>query len=153
MWKKDKEEWYSDGLRFSCTMCGNCCTGAPGYVWFNDNEAHGMAAHLGMETEAFLKQYAHRKFGKWSLNEQKNEHGEYDCVFLIELEGGKRGCKLYKSRPAQCKTWPFWPENLRSPRTWQQASRDCPGMAGGAEGEGTFYPIEQIRIILDQNEF
>ena len=25
--------WYRDGLRFTCTRCGNCCTGAPGYVW------------------------------------------------------------------------------------------------------------------------
>ena len=27
------EPWYRDGLRFECTRCGHCCTGAPGYVW------------------------------------------------------------------------------------------------------------------------
>ena len=27
------EPWYRDGLRFACTRCGACCTGAPGYVW------------------------------------------------------------------------------------------------------------------------
>ena len=29
----DSPEWYRDGLRFECTRCGACCTGAPGYVW------------------------------------------------------------------------------------------------------------------------
>src|SRR5438105_3224904 len=27
------EPWYQDGLRFSCTRCGHCCTGEPGFVW------------------------------------------------------------------------------------------------------------------------
>ena len=38
-----KQEWYKDGLAFQCTQCGNCCTGPPGAVWFNDKEAEEMA--------------------------------------------------------------------------------------------------------------
>ena len=30
----DSGPWYADGLSFECTMCGNCCTGPPGAVWF-----------------------------------------------------------------------------------------------------------------------
>ena len=34
----DEAPWYADGLRFTCTMCGKCCTGEPGYVWTTDEE-------------------------------------------------------------------------------------------------------------------
>src|SRR5262245_18529291 len=26
------EPWYQDGLEFTCTRCGKCCTGEPGFV-------------------------------------------------------------------------------------------------------------------------
>ena len=147
----DREnEWYRDGLSFECTLCGNCCTGAPGFVWFNEQEAKEMAACLGMEKPEFLRRYAHKKFGRWTLNEVKNEKGQYDCVFLKELGGGQKGCELYKNRPTQCRTWPFWPENLRSKETWDKAARTCPGMR---RKDANFFPIEEIRIILNQNEF
>ena len=49
-----KQEWYKDGLAFQCTQCGNCCTGPPGAVWFNDKEAEEMAAELGMDIDDFM---------------------------------------------------------------------------------------------------
>ena len=37
----------------------------------------------------------------------------YDCVFLKEdPERGRKTCSIYPVRPLQCRTWPFWPENL-----------------------------------------
>jgi len=111
-----------------------------------------MAEYVGMEHEAFLKKYARHEMGKWTLDEVKVGFGVYDCVFLKEDESGKRGCSIYPVRPHQCRTWPFWPENLKSPRSWQQASRTCPGIAGGIEAEGKFYPIDQIRIIRDSHD-
>src|SRR2546428_221024 len=41
------DPWYQDGLRFRCTRCGNCCTGAPGFVWVNDEEIAAIADYLG----------------------------------------------------------------------------------------------------------
>ncbi len=35
--------WYQFGLRFQCTGCGDCCTGAPGYVWINKAEIKAMS--------------------------------------------------------------------------------------------------------------
>ena len=38
-------DWFEDydasgpGLRFSCTMCGNCCTGPEGYILYTEAEA------------------------------------------------------------------------------------------------------------------
>ena len=30
--------WYADGLKFSCTGCGNCCTGSAGFTWVSEDE-------------------------------------------------------------------------------------------------------------------
>ena len=144
------DEWYADGLTFECTQCGNCCTGPPGYVWFTDEEAKAMADYLSMSVKAFRDNFAHKVYGRWSLGEHKTQYG-YDCVFLQRDETGKALCSVYPTRPKQCRTWPFWPENLRSMRDWLDVTRTCPGVKRGMDGEGTFYPIEQIRVIRDKH--
>ena len=138
---KPKNTWYDKGLSFECTQCGNCCTGPTGSVWFSDEEAGTMAGHLGMELKDFLKQYAHKVDGRWSLGENWNNqiHG-YDCVFLRRDETGKALCGIYPVRPAQCRTWPFWDSTLRSPQAWQETCDVCPGC-----GQGDLVPLEQVQ--------
>ena len=41
----DDDPWYRDGLAFTCTRCGACCTGAPGYVWVDADEIAALAEH------------------------------------------------------------------------------------------------------------
>lgn len=133
--------WYGEGLRFSCTQCGNCCTGPPGAVWFTAPEARAMAAALGLDEATFRRRHARVIEGRWSLNEQLTEHG-YDCVFLDrDSRPGTAICRLYGARPRQCRTWPFWPENLQSPEAWAQAraTTPCPGM-----DQGELIPVERI---------
>ena len=142
-----QEPWYAPGLSFACTQCGNCCTGPSGYVWFDDDEARAMAEHLGVSEAEFRQRYAHKIFGRWSLNEVKVKRGQYDCVFLKRDDAGKALCSIYSVRPTQCRTWPFWPGNLSSPAAWERAGRTCPGMQQG----GSFYPVEKIRIIRESN--
>ena len=74
-------QWYGRGLRFSCTQCGKCCTGPPGTVWFDDDEAAGMARRLGLDEASFRAQYAHKVGRRWSLKERRTPHG-YACIFL-----------------------------------------------------------------------
>lgn len=144
-------EWYESGLRFTCTQCGSCCSGPPGVVWFTDAEADAIAAHLGITRIDLLRRYCQKMAGRWSLDEVWTEQG-HDCVFLKrDPETGRAGCSIYPVRPQQCRTWPFWPELLKSRRAYEQAARTCPGIAAGLEGEGRLYPIEQIRIIRDSN--
>ncbi|HRP62188.1 MAG TPA: YkgJ family cysteine cluster protein [Phycisphaerales bacterium] len=139
------QEWYADGLRFTCTQCGNCCTGPPGAVWFVEEEGSALAKLLGIDEREFYSRYARRLDGRWSLNEQLTSHG-YDCIFL-ERSNGRAGCSVYEARPMQCRTWPFWPEMLESKRAWAAAKRrtPCPGM-----DSGKLIPIEQIRIQRDR---
>ena len=39
--------WYQSGLRFTCTQCGHCCTGEPGFVWVDDADLAAIAEHRG----------------------------------------------------------------------------------------------------------
>lgn len=144
-------EWYADGLRFECTQCGNCCTGAPGYVWFDDDEAQAMADFVGVDKREFYQKYTKRKMGKWTLDEVLFERKKYDCVFLERDENGRGKCSIYEVRPTQCRTWPFWASNLSSPREWAQSAEGCPGMKMPDEQSGQFVPIEKIRIELAKN--
>ncbi len=145
----ERSPWYNQGLRFECTQCGNCCTGPPGYVWFDDGEATAIAEHLGISVSNFRRRYAKRSGGRWTLNEIRNDRDEYDCVFLRRDEQGKSLCSIYSLRPRQCRSWPFWPHNLRSKRAWQIAAKTCPGM--NQSGPGCMVPVEQIRIIAADN--
>jgi len=142
-------EWYGKGLKFECTQCGNCCTGPSGYVWFSDGEAKAMADYLGLSEDAFRRQYAHTVNGQWTVNEKWNPAVDgFDCVFLRrDQESSKALCGIYPVRPTQCRTWPFWPQNLGSRAEWGRAARNCPGM-----NRGEIYPIEQIRILRDRTD-
>ena len=147
----DHREWYSDGLNFTCTQCGNCCTGGEGFVWFHLDELRAMSQFVGVPPEVFLTRYARREGDGWSLREVERG-GQYDCVFLKEdPKTGRRGCSIYPVRPTQCRTWPFWPDNLRSRRAYAAAAKrtPCPGMLKGLTGEGQHYPLHQIRIQRD----
>ena len=150
------DAWYSDGLQFTCTQCGNCCTGPPGYVWLDDDEAAAIATRLGIDLRTFFAQYTRLIDGRVTLNETYNRSQRgYDCVFLDRDKDDKALCTIYEDRPAQCRTWPFWPENIKSQRAWREIAKTCPGVDAGigdkrTEPAGRFYPVEQIRIIRDK---
>lgn len=138
-------EWYADGLRFECTLCGACCTGPSGYVTFTPEEGRRIAARLGLPEQSFLRDYTRDTTAGRSINEVRTKHG-YDCVFLDRgAIPGKAVCSLYEDRPTQCRTFPFWPEHIRTPRDWQRLARECEGI-----GRGPVIPIEAIRIQRDR---
>lgn len=127
-----EQPWYQDGLRFQCTQCGDCCTGAPGYVWVNKEEIAALATLVDMTVADFEAKYVRSVGIRKSLIEFDNG----DCVFLKD-----RKCTVYGARPRQCRTWPFWDSNLRTPETWAQTCEACPGA-----GKGRVVPLEQIQL-------
>ncbi|MBS0208698.1 MAG: YkgJ family cysteine cluster protein [Planctomycetes bacterium] len=124
--------WFKDGLRFECTQCGDCCTGAPGFVWVNQEEISALAKQIDLDVDAFVKKYVRRVGSRLSLVEYPNG----DCVFF---DNQKRCCSVYEARPRQCKTWPFWKSNLETPDDWKETREACPGC-----GKGKLYTVEQI---------
>jgi len=128
--------WYEDGLRFSCTRCGNCCRG-PGYVWVDDEEVNLLADHFAMPIDEFEKVYT-RKIGRSrSLRDQANDN----CVFFDD----EAGCLVYEARPRQCRTWPFWEHNLETLQTWKGVQERCPG-----SGKGELFTVEEITARIVQ---
>lgn len=140
-----KQEWYANGLRFECTLCGACCTGSPGYVRVSDEESEAIAKRLGISLKEFYAKYTRATSEGRSLTEHKTVHG-WDCVFLDrESMPGKAVCSLYEDRPLQCRTFPWWPENIRTPGAWARTGKHCEGV-----GRGRLVPIEEIRIDRDR---
>ena len=125
--------WYRDGLRFECTGCGECCRGAPGYVWVTEREVTRIAHFLGMEEAAARRQSVRRVGSRLSLKEREDG----DCVFYRD------GCLIYPVRPTQCAVFPFWESNLRQPSAWEQLAVDCPGL-----GRGLLWSRQDIEMSL-----
>jgi Fe-S-cluster containining protein len=149
--------WFADGLNFTCTQCGNCCTGAPGYVWISDEEISRLAEYLKLTTDQVIERYCRKIGGRLSLKEHRSPAGQYDCIFLQEIKvpGGKnrppqlkRICTVYSVRPLQCRTWPFWDGLLASKQNWESAKARCPGIDAGAR-HFTRKQIESLRDAQD----
>lgn len=125
--------WYGQGLRFGCLRCGNCCTGKPGYVWVNDAEIDAISRYLGMTRNEFRTKYLTLTHMGYTIVEKAG----YDCALLEN-----HACRAYPVRPRQCRTWPFWRDNLKSREAWEEGARNCPGM-----GKGRLYTPTDIEAI------
>jgi len=132
--------WYHKGLRFECTQCGECCRnhGDYAYVYMTDEEVERISDHLGLTIEVFLERHCEEADGWVTLRTS-----EPACEFL----GKDSRCAIYPVRPKQCKTWPFWEENLRH-KSWNGEVKDCcPGI-----GKGPLVPAEEVTRIARETE-
>lgn len=124
------------GLRFECTDCGNCCT-RPGPVYFPDPDLKRAAAFLKMTPGTFRRRFRLRPAeGMLALDPGP----QAPCTF----HDADTGCTIYKARPTQCRTWPFWSEVVQRRGDWESAARDCEGM-----NQGRRYPVREIEAALD----
>ena len=100
----------------------------PATVWVNAEEIARIAAYRGEPLEQFSRRFVRRVGARYSLVERPGG----DCIFWSR----EQGCTVYPARPAQCQTWPFWPENIADRESWGTVCRSCPG--SGAEGARVF---------------
>jgi Fe-S-cluster containining protein len=98
---------------------------------------HRIANFLQISFDEFTRTYVRKVQGRYSLTEKYN----YDCTFLTRDKRGRAGCMIYPVRPMQCRTWPFWDQNLKSGKAWKSASERCPGMC---DAEAPHYGLEHI---------
>ena len=137
--------WYVAGLAFECTGCGRCCAGPePGYVWVNNAEAAAIARHLGIGEAEMRRRYVRRVGSRESLVERRDNH---NCIFLCPRPEGGKHCAIYEVRPRQCRTWPFWPANLRSTAAWSIAGQRCEGI-----NRGNVFLVAEIEQRRDATE-
>ena len=130
-----EEPWYKDGLRFGCTGCGNCCT-VEGYVWVDRREIERLAKHRGINPDEFGSKYLRRIGQRYSLTEfpMPGSPGTKACSFW------DRKCTVYDARPRQCRTFPFWKENLGTPEAWKEIAKTSPGV-----DDGRLYQLGDIK--------
>ncbi|MDR3191650.1 MAG: YkgJ family cysteine cluster protein [Treponema sp.] len=133
-----KRPFYHDGLFFSCTRCSACCRYESGYVFLSERDLDLLAAEQKMPRRDFIKTYCRwvRPDGGKEYLSLKEKAG-YDCVFWND------GCVVYRSRPLQCRNFPFWDSVLSSRGSWDAAKAACPGM-----GKGKFHSLAQIEACL-----
>ena len=121
---KKEIEYATEGknFSFSCTKCGNCCKGV-GSIYFSDTELNKIYKYLGLSREKD-KEILYKKL----IQRKENSYHIHDinapCFFLKN-----NICSIYKVRPLQCKTFPFWPSVFQSPDDLQWYKKECPGIS------------------------
>lgn len=128
--------FFDKGIHFECQKCGACCTGEPGAVYIDINESRLIANFLGVKHYTFRKEYLHRLGNRYSIREDSQGR----CVFY------HNGCAIYAVRPNQCRTYPFWFQNLRAEKNWRTVVQECTGI-----GKGRKYQKEEILKLLESS--
>lgn len=105
-----------------------------------EEEITRLHKHLGLDRETFIKKYTKLIGERISL--QDVEEDNWNCILLKD---GK--CTVYEQRPLQCRTFPFWPQNIIAKERWNGTQEECPGI-----GEGRHYTMEEIESIAMGDE-
>tara|TARA_B100001123_G_C15301688_1_gene1021251 strand:- start:2232 stop:2591 length:360 start_codon:yes stop_codon:yes gene_type:complete len=102
------------------------------------NDIKRFAKYFKISIDNFIKKYCSNQDGYYHLIE-KNKNG--NCIFLKNKQ-----CTVYKARPVQCRTWPFWKENLNAKRWNNEIINFCPGI-----GKGKLYSNKEINKIANKD--
>ena len=132
--------YLKKGVKFECQGSSNCCVSrnSYGYVYLSKFDLKRLLKFFKLESDIFIKKFCSKKNGYLHLKE-KDKTG--NCIFLNDKK-----CTIYVSRPEQCRTWPFWPENMNS-KTWKNDIVNfCPGI-----GKGKFFSYDRIKKILNND--
>ncbi|HEC13883.1 MAG TPA: YkgJ family cysteine cluster protein [Acidiferrobacteraceae bacterium] len=128
-------------LRFECTQCGHCCIGdTSSGVSLSVDEVGAIRRLLGLSQAWFRRRYVRRlSTTYWEIRLQADGR----CPFLSDEDR----CSIYALRPAQCHTYPFWPEILKSRKSWRGEARRCEGI-----NRGRTIPVPTIEKKIKQLE-
>lgn len=131
------KKWWEKGVRFQCQGSGKCCMfrNSYGYVYLTKGDRRRFAKFFGISTLKFTKNYCDQEDGKFFLREETQSS---NCRFL---EGTR--CSVYEARPTQCRTWPFWPENMNQKAWNKEITQFCPGA-----GKGRLWSRQEIEQLL-----
>ena len=121
--KKRLEQWWSDGLNFTCIPeCGRCCNEPDGLVFLSIKDAEKLSGLFKMEVNEWIERDCTRyRDGRIIL---KSREVDGICIYLSP----DMSCNVYEEKPTQCSAFPWWKENLKNERAWQKTKNVCPGI-------------------------
>jgi Fe-S-cluster containining protein len=129
-----KKQFYKDGIRFECRVKAGAAYHEGLRVCISRLTTGGaLPLTSAYRRRSLPRWYAEKEDGLYHL-----KYTDKDCPFLKSDR-----CEVYESRPWQCRTWPFWPENMDSDRWEREVAAYCPGV-----GKGRLYTAEDIDNIL-----
>ena len=119
------KEFFKKGVNFKCQGSSNCCVsrGSYGYVYLSKKDLIKIAKYLNVSINFFKKKYCQYSNGYLHLREI---HINGNCQFLENKK-----CSIYTARPTQCRTWPFWKENMNTKKWNEELMNFCPGIGKG----------------------
>jgi Fe-S-cluster containining protein len=126
-------KFYKSGLRFECTQCGECCRLPGGKIIVTYKDLKQIANYLDLNNEELLKKFCTTNRNNIFLKDSDKNY----CIFLEDNH-----CRIYEVRPLQCRTFPFWPENLKSKYRWKLVKLYCSGI-----DQGPIFSYEKIQEI------
>jgi Fe-S-cluster containining protein len=106
-------------------------------VFLSEKDVSLLASECQMEYTDFVETYCHWVNDAGGQRLSLKEKSNFDCVFW------ENGCKVYPTRPLQCRTFPFWAAIVASPQAWEIAASGCRGM-----GKGCLHSREEIDACL-----
>ena len=132
---------YEKGIRFECQGSGKCCVSREsyGFVYLSDNDLKRFSNFFKLSIKKFKEEYCQITDGFVHLIEKTELNG--NCIFLKDKK-----CSVYTCRPSQCRTWPFWNENMNA-KVWNEnISINCPGI-----GKGKIIKYKIIKKLLKED--
>jgi Fe-S-cluster containining protein len=118
-------------IRFECQSgCTKCCD-QQGFVYLTEDDIVRLASFLNLTTTEFESRYVYRTRKLRRLRVPRHSQ----CSFL---DAGR--CSVHEAKPLQCGTFPYWPELLKSAKSWYAVGKWCPGI-----GKGELVNIEAAR--------
>lgn len=135
-----KKEWWAKGIQFECQGSGKCCVSRDeyGFVYLTDRDRRRFAKYFKLSMREFTAKYCEKDQGHfWKLKDFTRS-----CVFLKNNQ-----CSVYEARPTQCRTWPFWPENMSAKNWKRDVASYCPGV-----GKGRVWTEEEIRQQIEAQQ-
>jgi len=136
-------------MRFECqeSCAGRCCKlswgGDRSYIFLTKSDMIRLGFFLGAKSPtefASFGRFTSTRFTRGETSQWFLKTNEKGCVFLKD---GK--CGVYQARPLQCRSFPFWPENMAADR-WSKLKEICPGIDEGEVREGK----DITRILSEQ---
>lgn len=107
-------------------------------MFLSEADLVALAAERGLERAEFLERHCSLHGGRLTLRSD---------LARCEFQGADGSCTVYAARPEQCRSWPFWRENLVR-ETWErEVAPLCPGV-----GQGRLHDAAEIEAIARHDE-